>query len=204
MATETELKLSLSPDHVARLLQSPLLASPPIRRQLRNTYFDTADLALTQQKVAVRERVIGAETLLTVKTAGHSQNGLSQRQEWEAPTQPGAFDFRALVDDAELANALAALAPQLVPVFTTDFERLSWLIDVGNSRVEVALDRGNIVVQRNGRQASASICELELELKGGDPEALNILAHELGQAAPLTGTDASKAERGYALFHSLA
>lgn len=208
MSTETELKLSIDPEAVDALLRHPLLASLPKQQHLTNTYFDTDDLSLTQQKAAVRERQVGGQTLLTVKTAGKSVDGLSQRQEWEAPTVPGAFDFGSLMGDTPLAHALTTLAPQLVPVFTTDFERLSWRIpvqdDAETSVVEVALDRGAIEVTRHGRTARSPICELELELKAGHANALHHLAAQLQQSAPLTPKDDSKAARGYALFHALA
>lgn len=204
MSIETELKLGLEPDAVEALLRHPLLAATPKQQHLSNTYFDTEDLALTQQKVAVRERRVGLQTLLTVKTAGESLGGLSQRREWEAPTQPGTFDFYHLVDDATIAESLAGMAHRLIPVFTTDFERLSWLIALNESTVEVALDRGSIEVARHGRTMHQPICELELELKSGDSSALKTLATQLGSAITLLPSDESKAARGYALFHTLA
>ncbi len=202
MSTETELKLSLSPMAVSTLLRHPLLMTVPKQQHLSNTYFDTDDLALTRQQVAVRERRIGEQTLLTVKTAGHSVAGLSRRREWEAPSQPGAFEFRALVDDAVLADALAHIADRLVPVFTTDFERLSWRIRQAGSDVEIALDRGVIEATRQGRTVRQPICELELELKSGDASALTTLAAQLASAISLTPLDESKAARGYALLHA--
>lgn len=204
MATETELKLGIAPESVDILLRHPLLQRKPKQQHLYNTYFDTDDLALTRQKVAVRERRIGEQTLLTVKTAGQSLNGLSQRLEWEGPTTPGAFDFKALVDDLALAESLSRDASQLVPVFTTDFERLAWRVAVEDSLVEVALDRGSIRVRRHDREASMPICELELELKSGDPAALSLLATQLQTQLALKPLDESKAARGYALFHALA
>jgi triphosphatase len=204
MALETELKLRIDPGAVSALRQHPLLGSSPKQQHLYNTYFDTDDLALTRQKVAVRERRVNEQTLLTVKTAGHSQAGLSRRQEWEAPTQPGVFNFKQLVDDAPLADALTRIADHLVPIFTTDFERLSWLLALSQGTVEVALDRGIIEVTRHGQTAHQSICELELELKSGDNAALAALAAELGAVIPLEPSDDSKAARGYALFNSLA
>jgi inorganic triphosphatase YgiF len=204
MATETELKLSLSLESVQMLLRHPLLTATPTQQHLYNTYFDTDDLALTRQKVAVRERRVNDQTLLTVKTAGQSAGGLSQRHEWEAPTEPGAFDFQSLMDDPALADSLTALTNELVPVFTTDFERLTWRIAIGHSDIEVALDRGAIRVDRHGQQASTPICEVELELKSGDIAALNTLSQRLRALVPLIPTDESKAARGYALFHSLA
>lgn len=209
MSQETELKLEVHPKDRAALLKHPLLKAPPARRErLFNTYFDTSTLALRAQRMAVRERRVGRQTLLTVKTAGQSVGGLSRRGEWEAPTRPGVFDFASLVDDTALAEQLASVAWQLVPVFRTDFTRRSWVLQHGRARVEVALDEGFIATgnaQGNHRQP---ILELELELLDGPVDALLDLAHTLalgahGQAANalrLRPANRSKAERGYALF----
>ena len=215
MPLETELKLGLLPADRQRLLAHPLLrARPPERLQLRNTYFDTPALALQRQRIAVRERRVGEQTLLTVKTAGKSVGGLSQRQEWEGPTQPGAFDFAALVDDAALARTLGALATQLVPVFHTDFVRLRWVIVQGSAQgsasIELALDEGTVSTDADaphGRQQQA-LLELELELLSGPVEALFELARALASAPPgdaspgihLQPSQRSKAERGFDLF----
>ena len=215
MPLETELKLSLRPADRHRLLAHPLLsAQAPERLQLRNTYFDTPDLALTGQRIAVRERRVGEQTLLTVKTAGQSVGGLSQRQEWEGPTQPGDFDFATLVDDAALAHTLGALAAQLVPVFHTDFVRLRWVVAhagaQGDASIELALDEGTVSTDANaphGRQQQA-LLELELELLSGPVEALFELARALaaapaGDVSPgidLQPSQRSKAERGVDLF----
>jgi len=205
MAQETELKLLLDAQHLPRLLAHPLLAAQaPRRAVLRNTYFDTPALALMQQRMAVRERQVGGRTLLTVKTAGHSVGGLSQRNEWEAPTEPGRFDFAALVDDPALAAQLTALAGQLVPVFGTDFVRHIWLLEHGGAQIEVALDQGFVTAGA----AREALLELELELKSGPVTALTDLARVLSQDEPgptapspwLHPSDRSKAERGLALF----
>jgi inorganic triphosphatase YgiF len=205
MAQETELKLLLDAQHLPRLLAHPLLAAQPPRCEaLCNTYFDTPALALMQQRMAVRERQVGGRTLLTVKTAGYSVGGLSQRNEWEAPTEPGCFDFAALVDDPALAAQLTALAGQLVPVFGTDFVRHIWLLEHGGAQIEVALDQGFVIAGA----AREALLELELELKSGQVTALTDLARVLAQDEPghttpspwLHPSDRSKAERGVALF----
>lgn len=201
MAIETELKLGLAARDLPRLLAHPLLAGAASRRQiLGNRYFDTPDHALRRRRVAVRERRIGRRTLLTVKTAGRMVGGLAQRGEWEGPTRPGRFDFIALVDDAALARELAALAGALVPVFSTDFSRRSWLLRQGRARIEVALDRGRIRAQTARGPRQAPLLELELELQAGPVEALFALARALGQRLPLRPLATSKAERGYALL----
>ncbi len=199
---ETELKLSLNEADLPRLLTHPLLAKGAGKQRLLNTYFDTPDLALQQRRMAVRERLAGEQWLLTVKTAGQSQNGLSRRQEWEAPTTPGTLDFESLVDDAALATDLMALRPALRALFCTDFERQRWVIAHAGAQIEVALDQGCIHVP--GTDLSETLLELELELLGGPEAALLALADALRQTPQgyltLTPSDASKAQRGMALW----
>lgn len=199
---ETELKLSLRSQDIPALLAHPLLAASAKVQRLLNTYFDTPALDLKQRRMAVRERLAGEEWLLTVKTAGKSENGLSRRQEWEATTTPGALDFAALVDDVELAASLMALRAQLKPLFRTDFERHSWVLTHASASIEVALDQGHISVPSTALRED--ILELELELLNGPEAALHGLADTLRQtpsgSIALTPSDASKAQRGLALF----
>jgi inorganic triphosphatase YgiF len=199
---ETELKLSLSAPELPRLLAHPLLSPAGETQRLLNTYFDTPELALQQRRMAVRERLAGDQWLLTVKTAGQSQNGLSRRQEWEGPTTPGALQFNTLVDDAALAQDLMALRPTLRALFCTDFERQRWVIAHAGAQIEVALDQGRIHVP--GTDLSEPLLELELELLSGPEEALIALADVLRQTPQgpvmLVPSDASKAQRGMALW----
>jgi triphosphatase len=199
---ETELKLSLSAADLPRLLTHPLLAATSSSQRLLNTYFDTPDLALQQRRMAVRERLADEQWLLTVKTAGQSQNGLSRRQEWEGPTTPGALQFDTLVDDAALAQDLMTLRPNLRALFCTDFERQRWVIAHAGAQIEVALDQGRIHVPDTA--LSEPLLELELELLSGPEEALMSLADALRQTpqgpVTLVPSDASKAQRGMALW----
>lgn len=199
---ETELKLSLSEADLPRLLAHPLLAQEGDTQRLLNTYFDTPDLALQQRRMAVRERLAGEQYLLTVKTAGQSQNGLSRRQEWEGPTTPGALQFDTLVDDAALTKDLMGLRPNLRALFCTDFERQRWLIAHAGAQIEVALDQGRLHVP--GTDLSEPLLELELELLSGPEEALMALADVLRQTPQgtviLVPSVASKAQRGMALW----
>jgi triphosphatase len=199
---ETELKLSLRQQNLPALLAHPLLATPAKVQHLLNTYFDTPALDLKQRRMAVRERLAGEQWLLTVKTAGKSENGLSRRQEWEAPTTPGALNFAELVDDAELAASLMTLRAELKPLFRTDFERHSWVLTHNSASIEVALDQGHITVP--GTALSEGILELELELLSGPEAALHALADALRQTPSgviaLTPSDASKAQRGMTLW----
>lgn len=202
---ETELKLSLNAADLPLLLAHPLLATGVHTQRLLNTYFDSPELALQQARMAVRERLSGDQWLLTIKTTGQSTGGLSRRQEWEGPTTPGALQFDQLVDDAALSQTLMTLRPNLRGLFCTDFERQRWVIAHAGAKIEVALDQGRIHVP--GTELSEPILELELELLSGPESALMALADVLRQTpqgpVQLTPSDASKAQRGQALWGAL-
>ncbi|MFG6667236.1 CYTH domain-containing protein [Halomonas sp. HNIBRBA4712] len=191
---EVELKLALPSTSIAALLSYPALGAAPTRSHLANTYYDTPDGALASAGIALRLRKIGAATLQTVKTRGHGGGGLSTRSEWEWPVK-GELDLDSLKAlppfEGELSSTIAALSPHL----RTDFERRSWLIDWSDSRIELVLDEGEIECQG----ARATICEVELELKSGSPQALWSLALSLSAQTPLRPSDSSKAARGNAL-----
>ena len=201
---ETELKLSLNAADLPALRAHPLLAGPSDTRRLLNTYFDTPAQDLQRARMAVRERLLGSDWLLTVKTAGSSVGGLSRRQEWEGPSTPGALDFAALVDDAALAAQLMAWRADLQPLFRTDFERQRWVITHAGAEIEVALDQGEVSVPSTALRAP--ILELELELLSGSDSALPALAQALRQSPSgplaLLPSDTSKAQRGMALWRS--
>lgn len=196
MATEIELKLTLPAHAAKRVGKHPLLAAIMAKTQaLPSTYFDTPTLQLTTLLVAVRLRRKEPEWLLTVKSAEPGSGGLATRSEWEVSSQPGNFDF-SFVDQKDLRHRLDAVKHALTPIFTTHIERTTWDIHHGESRIELALDRGYIGSQ--GRQEK--ICELELELVDGQVNDLFSLAGILQESLPLHPAVASKAERGYLLF----
>ena len=201
VGTETELKLTLSAKDLPRLLEHELLMVAGKRQKLWNVYYDTPNLSLMQQGMAVRERKIGRQTLLTVKVAAPSMGGLSQRLEWEAATVPGQFDFQTLIDDPVLAEQMTMLADQLKPIFTTDFVRRSWEVIFRGARIEIAIDQGRITSQRpDGQLDTEIISEVELELLDGSPVTLFALARILSRKVRLHPSDLSKAQRGYQLY----
>ena len=203
MPKEIELKLSLSPTQARRLLTHPLLAGEkPKKYRLFNTYYDTPELDLRKRGIALRLRRKGwAVWLMTVKGGDSGPGGLSQRNEWEAPTEPGVFDF-GVVSDEGLRAFLEERHERLQAIFSTDFSRLAWTIRRGDSLIELVLDRGRIARGGDGgEQAGATaICEIELELlEGESTDELFGLAIELAADLHLHPEIVSKAERGYAL-----
>jgi inorganic triphosphatase YgiF len=107
------------------------------------------------------------------------------------------LDFPAITDPKLrkfFANEI--LQHALHPVFTTEFTRSRRMVELPNGEiVEFSLDRGEI--RANNDQLP--ICEVELELKSGDPARLFEFALSLQATIPLRLENASKAERGYRL-----
>ncbi|AQU83362.1 MAG: CYTH domain-containing protein [Halomonas sp.] len=193
---EVELKLALPSAHTKTLLTHPMLAgTAPLKQYLVNTYFDTLSGDLAKSKVAVRLRQIDDRILQTVKTAGHGGGGLSSRQEWEWQLTSQQLDQKALQQLPPFQGKLAAHLGQLAPTLRTDFTRHSWQLTWQGSQIELVLDEGEIT----SGNARALICEIELELKAGEPEALWSLALTLSENVPLRPSDSSKAARGNAL-----
>ncbi|TWI57310.1 inorganic triphosphatase YgiF [Pseudomonas duriflava] len=206
MAKETEIKLRASRETLAALRAHPLLNTHSKegweRSELLNQYYDTDTRELAHARVALRVRRDGDRYIQTLKSRGQSMAGLSERNEWEWPLETAELDTSLLGPEC-WPEALAHLDKrQLKPIFTTDFTRERTLIawEHGNTRtaLEAALDLGQVVAG----EYHEDICELELELREGEPATLLELAEQLAADLPLMPCDISKAERGYRLHDS--
>lgn len=204
MNKETEIKLRASRATLAALRDHPLLAgrnrSGWQRVELYNQYYDTANRDLAHARVALRLRRDGEQFIQTLKSRGQSVAGLSERNEWDWYLQRPELDPALLGDDCWPASLAELDKASLQPLFTTDFVRekadIAWGEGEDEVLIEAALDLGKVLA--DGREEE--ICELELELRKGRPEALLELAMGLATDLPLVPCDISKAERGYRLF----
>lgn len=204
MNKETEIKLRASRATLAALREHPLLKkrnkSGWEQRELFNQYFDTPERDLAKAKIALRIRRDGEVFIQTLKTRGQSVAGLSERNEYDWNLHSAELDLSKL-DDSCWPAALAELdKQQLVPIFSTDFIRdkaeIAWGRGKAKVVIEAALDLGKVIAG----EGEEEICELELELRQGEPDALLELAAELAADLALMPCDISKAERGYRLF----
>ncbi len=204
MATEVELKLSLDPVYLAQVAHQPVVtyyAEGCLRhRHLSNTYYDTPHQHLATLGVALRLRYSeGCPTIQTVKTAGEGSGGLHRRGEWEWPVAGDSLDFAVIDAEPEVAELFQdeGLRQALQPLFTTDFQRTTWLLAFPDgTQVELAMDQGEV----RTAGTSSPISELELELIAGSPSRLYEVARTLAEYLPLRLENISKAARGYALL----
>ena len=195
---EVELKLELDPADAARIASHPALEAsltPPQKRDLISTYFDTTDFALRDARVFLRVRESGGRYVQTVKTAKSGTEFL-ERFEWEQEIAGSAPDLDAVEGTALAPLLTPELRASLRLLFETRIRRKTYLIERGGSQIEVAIDQGEIVAAPHRRQIS----ELELELKRGETAELFRLARVLAETVPLRLAVKTKAERGYELL----
>ncbi len=203
---EIELKLAIDPADVAAFRRLPLLREKciggPTRRKLLNVYFDTLGLALSHHAIALRLRKSGGKWLQTLKTAGVSTGGMHQRGEWEFALPAPQLDL-AMFRETPLATLAQAKALHLTlkPVFRTDFDRTTWIIELApGQRVEVALDQG--IIRAGGHESVIS--EIEIDLLEGSTAAAFDVALALVKGVAMRPAIRSKAERGFLLFRPQA
>jgi triphosphatase len=192
---EFELKLEVEPDKADDLDRHLARARSGTSRteNITSVYFDTDDKKLRDAGVSLRVRSFGERHIQTIKSLqpGH----LFSRGEWEQDVK-GPWPDLGGVKNTALAPLSKNLAELLRPIFESRVQRTVHLVHENGSQIEVALDQGVIDTGQN----SSPLCELELELKKGNPEGLFRLARELSGSVPLQLAVMSKPERGYALL----
>jgi triphosphatase len=199
MPLETELKLEISPRHLAQLAAHPLFKpAQRVRRRLHSVYFDTPELDLWRAGVTLRLRRTGRRWTQTVKYSGRVTAGLHEREEFEALVSTPIPDFNAIEGSVVAKNfSSRELRARLQPLIVTEFTRVSRLLTPADGvAIEASVDRGLITCA----EATLPLCELELEVKEGPAWHAHQLAMQLLETVPLLVEDRSKAQRGIALY----
>jgi inorganic triphosphatase YgiF len=198
---EVELKLEVPPERIGRLRRNPLVRSLATRRgetrRFRTVYFDTPELLLSRQGMALRIRHDGARRIQTLKQPVLGPAGLQANRELEREVAGDTPDL-TLIDDVPLQAFFAehGVAGALSPIFETNIERRIWPLYMFDSTIELALDVGEI---RSGDR-TLPISEAELELRSGRRGRLFELALALHETQPVRLGAHTKAARGYRLF----
>ena len=197
MPQEFELKLECEPNKAEDLKRhlAGARSGNSHTETITSVYFDTDDKKLGDAGVSLRVRSLGGRHIQTIKTLQPGQ--LFLRGEWEQEIKGPWPDLGGAKNTALEPLSKQDLAELLRPVFESRVQRTVQLVHENGSQIEVALDQGVIDTGQN----SSPLCELELELKKGNPRGLFRLARELSGAVPLQLAVKSKPERGYALLH---
>ena len=160
MGNEIELKFEVASQDLRKLRAARTLRRKPFKEEsLVSVYFDTRKHKLARNDVTLRVRHKGAKRLQTIKSGGSDSS--FRRGEWEQEIKGDVPDLRKARDTALAPLLTKKLKRRLKPVFETHIHRTSVPVRKNGTRIEVALDEGQV---RAGRR-SAPISELELELK---------------------------------------
>jgi triphosphatase len=199
MNAEIELKLLVSPqDHDSLIKNLNKLPNTSYCKSdfLFNHYFDTSTLQLAQWDMGLRVRGSKNHQEQTLKTAGSVINGLHSRPEYNVSTAektPNLFLFPEHIWPE--GAVIAALNSALMTIFDTNFTRQTWIVNLNQSKIEVALDSGEVITPKN----NGVISELEFELIEGNSVDLILLGLIIVEYIPLRLGQQSKALTGYLL-----
>ncbi|MDK9356385.1 inorganic triphosphatase [Lelliottia sp. V106_10] len=198
MAQEIELKFIVEKGSVDALRThlNQLTAEHHEPVQLLNIYYETADNWLRSHDMGLRIRGANGRYEMTMKIAGRVVGGLHQRPEYNIDIEKPELELSRLPADVWPNGELPdGLSDQVQPLFSTDFWREKWLVNEGKSRIEIALDLGEV----KAGEFQEPICELELELLEGNADDVLKLARKLVGQSGLRQGSLSKAARGYHL-----
>jgi inorganic triphosphatase YgiF len=195
---EIELKLEVPSDQVERLGRLPLLRGlkPAKSKTLISVYFDTAKQKLRRNGLSLRVRRASGSYVQTIKKRGGRSVGLFERNEWECDVAEGRPDLDAAHDTPLAPLVNKKLRRTLKPLFETRVRRQNYPVRKHGSEIELTVDKGK--VEAEGR--SSPLCEIELELKKGNPADLFELTGAIGKLVPVALASKSKAGRGYDLI----
>ncbi len=201
---ETELKFQV-PASVRAAVAAAVAGRTPARRvRLQAAYVDTHARLLAEAGMALRVRREGRVWVQTLKGAG--ADGMT-RFEHNVPL--GAAEISGVAvpvaDPSRHAGTpvgerlLALLARHPAEVlsvrFSTDLMRRTRLVRTRLGVVELAFDEGHVAAG-DGHAARSPLCELEIELKRGSPQAVIDNARRWLPRHGLWLDSRSKAERG--------
>ncbi|HDT2076195.1 MULTISPECIES: inorganic triphosphatase [Enterobacter] len=198
MAQEIELKFIVEKDSIDALRQHlhTLSGEHHAPVQLLNIYYETPDNWLRRHDMGLRIRGANGRYEMTMKIAGRVVGGLHQRPEYNIDISKPELELERFPTEVWPEGKLPeTLSADVQPLFSTDFWREKWLVTEGKSRIEIALDLGEV----KAGEFQEPICELELELLEGDANDVLKLARKLVNQSGLRQGSLSKAARGYHL-----
>ncbi|WP_395646383.1 CHAD domain-containing protein [Terricaulis sp.] len=203
MAREFEIKLEIPAADAGKVMRLPWLwelASGELQpARMVSTYYDTPRCGLRERGISLRVRRIGARRLQTIKAPLSGAALPMQRSEWEDEIAGEEPDL-ALAEGTALDGLSKKTRRALTPMFEAQVDRSAFPIQSANSAIEVAIDRAQIV----SGDASATFCEVELELKRGASSELARIARRIASEVPAALVLKTKADRGYALRNGAA
>ena len=212
---EVELKFQV-PQGKRKAVESAVAGPQPARRiRLQAAYFDTPGSVLAQSGMALRLRKEGRVWVQTLKAVlpdgAHMTRAEHNVTRTETGTAIPAINPQLHADTPVGAALLKVLKGRkahadgpLQQVMATDIWRRARTVRVAGGTVELAFDAGVITAGPADAPRSLPVCELEIELKSGQPQAVVSTAGRWVARHGLWLDTRSKAEMGQLLWRDVA
>ena len=158
---------------------------------METTYYDTPDQNLAALRYTLRRRFENGISVCTVKTPAAGGG----RGEWEVRCDRIEDAIEKLCKLGGPENLLVLTQKGLQPVCGAKFTRQALAIKIPGAIVELALDKGILFAAAR----EIPLCEVEVELKEGEPQAAAQFAAMLAENHALQPEPRSKFQRAKAL-----
>ena len=185
MGVEFELKYSAEPAQQEKIRQQYMPEYEQFRMQ--TTYYDTPSGALSKRRITLRCRLENGQAVCTVKTpiSGYG------RGEWDCLCDDIEKSIPLLCEAGAPNELLALTAEGLQEVCGARFTRHAAAVELEGTVLEIALDRGSLT----GGGKELPLCEVEVELKSGEPQVAIAFGMQLKNRFGLVPQEKSKFRR---------
>lgn len=190
MGVEYELKFRATPDILQQI--DRFAEGDRTLYNMQTTYYDTPSGALSQRFYTLRTR---QENDLAVCTLKAPLKGYG-RGEWELPCKDILAAIPELCKLGGPADLPELTAEGIVPVCGARFTRIAKTLKLPDCVLELALDEGVLL----GGGKEMPLCEVEVELKEGDPACCEAYGRQLAFLFGLEPEGKSKFRRALALY----
>lgn len=168
---------------------------------MKAVYFDTEDLLLSKNNIAVRVRAEGDHHFATLKANGTHKNGLFTRDEINVPVADDSSFISLdpkLFKGSDSGDKLISIlgSKPLVNLIEMRFLRRRKRLSYGGAISELAVDIGSIITDKG----EVPIQEVELELFAGEESALLALGEKLSAKYGLLPKETSKFRDGLSIL----
>ncbi len=159
---------------------------------METTYYDTPDKALSDRWYTLRRRMENDRSVCTLK-APVSQRG---RGEWEVECDCIETAILELCKLGAPKNLILLTRSGILPVCGAKFTRITKTLVLEDCTLELALDKGILF----GGGKEIPLCEVEIELKAGTPDACVAFSKEFAARFGLKREQKSKFRRALQLY----
>lgn len=159
---------------------------------MHTTYYDTPSGSLSARYYTLRRRMENEQSICTLK-APISGCG---RGEWETVCDCISDAIEELCKLGAPKDLPVLAAEGLLAVCGAKFNRLAKTVTLEAATFELALDEG--ILYGGGKELP--LCEVEVELKNGEPSACIAFAQSLAEQFSLEPEEKSKFRRALALY----